>query len=289
MPLHLITVSHAPDVERCHRLCESIDRFDRTQSIQHTLICPHRDLPLFADLGKRNRRVISYQDILPRGYRQIPLLSRWWLDPGGFPVRGWMMQQLVKLAVAAQSDAEYIVIVDSDIVFCRSIDEDLFFRDGAIRLVATPLKSEDKDHVVWQRLSERLLWVSPQQQFPNYVGQLMSWSPDVVRQMLSRVEKHADKPWFKTLGRLITVSEYTLYSNFAEHLYEGKAKHFLDSEAISLDLWVAEDVVKLKEKQLPINKRMVAVLIQSNLQLSQTEENTVLQHCTAALQDIQTP
>ncbi len=289
MPLHLITVSHAPDVERCHRLCESIDRFDRTQSIQHTLICPHRDLPLFADLGKRNRRVISYQDILPRGYRQIPLSSRWWLDPGGFPVRGWMMQQLVKLAVAAQSDAEYIVIVDSDIVFCRSIDEDLFFRDGAIRLVATPLKSEDKDHVVWQRLSERLLWVSPQQQFPNYVGQLMSWSPDVVRQMLSRVEKHADKPWFKTLGRLITVSEYTLYSNFAEHLYEGKAKHFLDSEAISLDLWVAEDVVKLKEKRLPINKRMVAVLIQSNLQLSQTEENTVLQHCTEALQDIQTP
>lgn len=289
MPLHLITVSHAPDLERCRRLCESIDRFDRTQSIQHTLICPHRDLPLFADLGKRNRRVVSYQDILPRGYRQIPLLKRWWLDPGGFPVRGWMMQQLVKLAAAAQSDAEYIVIVDSDIVFCRPIDEELFFRDGAIRLVATPLKSEDKDHTVWQRLSERLLWISPQQQFPNYVGQLMSWSPDVLRQMLSRVEKHADKPWFKTLGRLITVSEYTLYSNFAQHLYEGRAKHFLDSQAISLDLWRADDLVRLKEKRLPLNNRMIAVLIQSNLQLSQTEENTVLQHCKAALQELHTP
>lgn len=289
MPLHLITVSHAPDFERCRRLCESIDRFRYAQAIEHTLICPLRDMTLFAALVQNGRRVISYQDILPRGYRQIPLLSRWWLDPGGFPVRGWMMQQLVKLAAAAQSNAEYIVLVDSDIVFCKPIDKELFFRDGAIRLVATPLKSEDKDHIVWQRLSERLLWIRPQQQFPNYVGQLMSWSPDVVRQMLARVEKHADKPWFKTLGRLITVSEYTLYSNFAEHLYEGNAKHFLDSEAISLDLWVAEDVVKLKEKRLTLNKRMVAVLIQSNLQLSQTEENTVLQYCTAALQDIQTP
>ena len=289
MPIHLITVSHTPDFERCRRLCESINRFQHVKTIKHTLICPRRDMPLFATLEQNGRRVVSYQDILPQGYRQFPLLSRWWIDPGGFPVRGWMMQQLVKLAASASSDDEYIIFADSDIVFCKPIEEELFYRNGAIRLVASTIKSEDKDHITWQRLSERLLWISPQQVFPNYVGQLMCWSPDVVRQMLARVEKNADGPWFKTLGRLITVSEYTLYSNFAQHLYEGKAKHFLDDQAISLDLWVAEDLVRLKEKRLPLNNRMIAVLIQSNLQLSQTEETTVLQHCTAALKEQQTP
>ncbi len=289
MSSHFITVSYAPDFARCKRLCQSIDQYKEDIDLKHTIICPARDVAKFSTLAKDFRHVVSYQSLLPPGYKQLPWSKRWWLDPGGFPVRGWMMQQLVKLASAAQSEDEYIVFTDSDIVFCKPINEDLFYRDGAIRLLATPSKSEDKDHTNWQRLSERLLWVSPQQHFQNYVGQLMCWSPDVVRKMLARVEKNADKPWFKTLGRLITVSEYTLYSNFAQHLYEGEAKHFLDSEAISLDLWLAEDIVKLKEDRLPINNRMIAVLIQSNLQLSPSEENTVLQHCTAALQNLHTP
>ncbi|HSG61994.1 MAG TPA: DUF6492 family protein [Pseudomonadales bacterium] len=282
--LHFITVSYAPDVDRCRRLCESLDKYRNTSHCRHTIICPQRDLKLFDSLTGSHRKIMSYQQVLPKGYNQMPLFSKWWLDPGFFPVRGWIMQQLVKIAAASHSDEEYVIFADSDLVFCRSITAECFEENGAIRLLAKSLQPQDKDHSLWQRLSERLLWLTPQREFPNYVGQLMSWSPDVVRAMLARIENNADKPWYKTLGRLLTFSEYTLYGNFAEHIYQGGVQHFLDDSPISLDLWSRDDVVRLKDQQLDLNQKMIAVLIQSNLRLNQREEGIALQHALHMLQ-----
>jgi hypothetical protein len=228
---------------------------------------------------------MSYQAVLPDGFRHLPMLAKWWLDPGLFPIRGWIMQQLVKIAAAAASKANYVVFADSDIVFCRNISHATFCHDGAIRLLAKPLQQRDKDHTIWQRLSERLLWITPQRQFPNYVGQLMSWSPSVVRDMLARIEHNSDKPWYKTLGRLLTFSEYTLYGNFVQHVYEGSVRHFEDNTPISLDLWLIDDVIELRDKKIDLNPRMIAVLVQSNMNLSHEEEEVTLQHAVNMLQN----
>ena len=284
-PLHLITVSYAPDAERCFRLCESIDRHNDPSSIQHLIVCPARDESLFSTLAAEHRTITTYQKLLPNGYKQLPWLKGWWLDPGFFPIRGWMMQQIVKMAAAAQSDSEVVVFVDSDIVCCKPFNATTFYPDQKIRLLTKTLTAEDKDHTLWQRLSERLLWITPQQKFPNYVGQLISWSPEVIKAMLARVEKNADKPWYKTLGRLLTVSEYTLYGNFAEHVYSGDIQHQREAHPISLDLWLAEDLERLKNHSLTVTPNMVAVLVQSNLGLSLEQENVVLKHALQALQN----
>lgn len=282
--LQFITVSYAPDIERCRRLCKSLDTYCQNQPFRHLIICPERDLPIFQNLQHAQRQIMSYQAVLPDGFRHLPILAKWWLDPGFFPIRGWIMQQLIKIAAAAASNADYVVIADSDIVFCRNVSHHAFNQDGAIRLLAKPLQQRDKDHTIWQRLSERLLWITPQHHFPNYVGQLMSWSPAVVRDMLARIEHNSDKPWYKTLGRLMTFSEYTLYGNFAQHLYEGSVRHFEDTTPISLDLWSIEDVIELRDKKVELNPKMIAVLVQSNLMLTPKEEEITLQHAVNMLQ-----
>jgi len=100
---------------------------------------------------------------------------------------------------------------------------------------------------------------------------------------MARVEKNADKPWYKTLGRLLTVSEYTLYGNFAEHIYSGDIQHQREAHTISLDFWLAEDLERLNNHSLTVKPNMVAVLVQSNLGLSLEQENVVLKHALQAL------
>ena len=96
--IEIITCSYRPDLERCRRLCESVERFV-SRDVFHTLIVPQRDLALFAPLANGRRRVLAVQQVLPGNFRQLPLGEKWWMDSHGWPVRGWVLQQLVKLSV----------------------------------------------------------------------------------------------------------------------------------------------------------------------------------------------
>ena len=147
--MEIITCSYRPDLERCRRLCASIDRFV-PRSVFHTVIVPQRDLALFSGLASGRRRVLAVQDVVPGSYRQLPVSEKLWMDSRGWPVRGWVMQQLVKLSVTRATASELIMFADSDLQFVRPFRLDRVYRDGKLRLrPGRKLKFEQGNVIRW--------------------------------------------------------------------------------------------------------------------------------------------
>ena len=88
----MVICSYRPDLERCARLCSSLDAYVSSE-VSQTIIVPDRDRQYFAQLESGNRTVVSTEDVLPARFIHLPLLKKWWLDNALWPVRGWMMQQ----------------------------------------------------------------------------------------------------------------------------------------------------------------------------------------------------
>ena len=96
-----VTVSYGPDRDRCALLSRSLDAL--APSVAHWIVVDSADRDRFASLAKARRTVITTEDILPvwlrrLNLRKVGLRSNLWAR--GKPIRGWLVQQLVKLAVA---------------------------------------------------------------------------------------------------------------------------------------------------------------------------------------------
>ena len=95
--LALITCSYGPDLERCRRLCASVDKYVPA-GIEHTLIVPQRDYSMFAEFKNRRRSLLITEEVVPGRFIQVPMLRKWWLSESRWPVRGWIMQQITKMS-----------------------------------------------------------------------------------------------------------------------------------------------------------------------------------------------
>ena len=273
--LALVTCSYRPDFERCTRLCTSMDAFISADTAQ-ILIVPDRDRSMFAALEADNRIVISTEDVLPARYTHLPLLNKWWLDNGMWPVRGWMMQQLTKLCADVVTDREHIMFIDSDIEFIRALQRDSFLRTGALRLHRKPAEGSEGIHLKWHHAAADLLGLTPQYFGSDYIGPLATWRRSNLVQLKRHIEEHLERPWHEALGRRMTVSEYTLYGVFVEHvLVLEKSGHFPNAEDLCHCLWFEDETDKFLSEFKQGNAPQ-AVLLQSNIGLDQTDVNMLM-------------
>src|SRR5664279_4656939 len=133
----LITISYKGDFDLAGELCTSIDRF-AAPGIEHVLVVPRSDISRFARLEAPNRRVVAVEDVLQNGYYRLPTPSRIdvgrlyrrrirevWRGPSGL-IRGWIVQQIVKLSAPAITERQVIVFADSDIVLVRPLSAGMF-------------------------------------------------------------------------------------------------------------------------------------------------------------------
>lgn len=278
--LSIITISYAPDFERCKRLCTSIDLHVQ-ENIEHVVICPADQLYLFKPLGNQRRRVISYQDILPKGYKRIPFTKKWWFDDRFFPIRGWVLQQLIKLSAYKATDSEVLIFVDSDIYFFKEFDQRSLFDDSdKIRLLRIPSDPPSPTHEVWQQVAENLLGLERCPFSFDYVGQLITWKREYLITMLKHIERTTHKKWHHAVGHQSTVSEYILYGNFISRIMTEN-QHCYQDHLISCNIWDQADLAEFvnRDKQLP--KHSSAFLIQSNLNLSINEEIDLIKKISA--------
>lgn len=219
MELEIVTPSYRPDFELCEDLSASVRRYGG-ERVRHTIIVPRRDLALFNRLGAEQTSVRCVDDYL-EGLIRLP--RNMWLNPHRphIPVRGWIAQQVVKLAAAARSDADMVVMVDSDIVFIRDFGADTFrssqgkpefYRlDGAI-------DQGLPRHVMWHEAAHRLLGlgVLPSMPLADYVCCPCGWEPDVVRSLLNLVQEKAGAPWQRVIGAQLHFSEMMLYGVYVD-------------------------------------------------------------------------
>ena len=130
----VMTPSFRGDYELCVDLNRSVLAL-RRPDVEHHVIVPRRDLR--CSPARRRRTVVrAEEDLLPRSFIPLPWLNYILNLRAPFPpVRGWIKQQILKLAAVARSDADVVVMVDSDIQFIRPFAAETFVRDGIVRLL----------------------------------------------------------------------------------------------------------------------------------------------------------
>ena len=156
--LDVLTPSYRQDLELCRDLVGSVERFAGPQ-VRHTLVVPPRDVPDFAELAGSRTHVISASQWLPRSLVPVPGNMHVNLRHPWLPVRGWVTQQLVKLAATAASDADVVLLADSDLLFVRPFDASDHVRDNLPLFYRLPggVHAGLPRHVEWHRVARRLL------------------------------------------------------------------------------------------------------------------------------------
>jgi hypothetical protein len=216
-----VTKSYAPDLERCELLCRSIEVL--APSTRHWIIVDSRDLKAFRSLESPTTQVVTTEELLPRRVRRFDVYGvgkNIWLGARMPPMRGWLVQQLAKLAIAFHAQEDVLIHADSDVALIRPFrDAALTDARGSLRLFRIP-GAIDKglpDHVRWHRTAERLLSIPPRAlPLPDYVGGLIPWRRKLVLSMLEQIETRSGRDWMRTLARAQHLSEYILYGRFVE-------------------------------------------------------------------------
>lgn len=274
--LAIITCSYAPDAHRCRRLCHSIDRFV-PENIEHCLIVPRRDYPLFADLAGGRRRVLVTEEVVPGGFTQIPVARKWWLGAGGWPVRGWIMQQVTKLSANHAVDAELLMFADSDLQFVRPFEQRLIYSGEQLRLHRIPGAKRHRPHLDWHHRAATLLGMQPRYFGSDYVGQLITWRRSNLVALQQHLEDTHAVPWYRPISHSLRFSEYILYGAHVEHvLGEANNGHFYCPDDICHCCWSPSDAERLANGTAVINDRAQAILLQSNLGLDPEQEAAML-------------
>lgn len=236
MQTAIVTSSYRGDFERCRLLCESIDR-RVTGHTRHLILVEARDVALFRSLAGPRREIVDERDLLPGWLRPFPdPLSlgrrRFWLSPKGPPLRGWHVQQLRRIAMAAALDETVMVSVDSDVVFLRPFDVAWFEEGGRVRFyrrsgaLAALAPGAREEHRKWSRKAGRLLGIEePEETDTVYIATLIAWRSDSVRDMLARIEAKTGRSWAAALAATRALSECTLYGRFVDELERRPDRH----------------------------------------------------------------
>lgn len=210
----IITPSYAPDFERCRLLSKSIDRYALTP-INHYVVVDRQDLKLFQQLSGTHRQIITVESVLPWWVKKIPLLKNGWFSFRSLPIRNWLLQQIVKLAIAEHVTDEVLIFVDSDVTFIRQFDVGDFVKDGKVRMFREPKAlgainpTQLSDTQIkwwnvsnkWCNVSNRLLGLAPVQ-YPtaNYVGNMITWKRENVFVLHRHLETISGKGWIEAVA-----------------------------------------------------------------------------------------
>lgn len=234
----VITPSFAPDFELCADLNRSILAHS-ANSVRHHIIVPASDLTLFRQLSGPRTRIDCENDFLPRSFVTF---GRYTINLGRPfpPVRGWILQQILKLAAVAACEEDVALLVDSDIEFIRPFSVDTFVRDGVVRFYRKPdaINQNLPRHLIWHRVARSLLGLRPAEPpYNDYVSSLLPWNPEIVRRMLERVTATTGRSWTTAIAAQLHFSEWTLYGVFVDELMGGPINSFMSDDPLCLSYW----------------------------------------------------
>lgn len=235
----------------------------------HHIVVPWLHRPLFAKYQGPRCRVWTHQDLIPR---------RYWRQPGGMwlnlrqpwpPVRGWVMQQAVKIAAAAQADADVALMIDSDVALVRPVKPDHMFADGHPMLYRddTGVHSGMPRHVLWHDVAHELLGLppAPEPPLPDYITPVGVWEPATVQAMQRRIEQATGKHWLDAFTGQLHVSEYIVYGVFVDKVLSAGSRP-QTVESLCHNRWIREPMTEDSARdfadQLP--PCAVAVMISSH-------------------------
>lgn len=252
MSLAVVTTSHKPDFPSFARLHASV--LEHTDpSTRHIVAVPAIDVPLFESLGSARLTVMSEQATLPPRFVPATRLARIPRIPRGFriaalnvhrpwpPIRGWIFQQMVKLAVVSELQVDVALIIDSDVLLVRPVEEPTFRRrDGVVRLYRLPggITPDMRRHLAQRAKARALLGVGEgESDSPDYIAGIVSWDPSLVRDMLVRIEATTGRHWQDCVGQSLDFSEFITYGTYVMTLALPDRRTFVGERSLSHSHW----------------------------------------------------
>ena len=236
----VVTPTYAADLELFSDLHESVLQYFPAD-VRHIAIVNESDIPLFRRFEGPRCVVIGVRDALPHSVLAVPFTKLWMnVRRPVPPLRGWIIQQLVKLSIASQMSERIIVLADSDLVFIRPVSVATFAPDGKARLYRLDDGVGDSlpRHLRWHAVAHDLLGLppAPPPPLPDYICSLNTWDRDVVQRMLRRVEEVTGRRWLEAVGKELHFSEWTLYGVHADQ-FERAANVALTSDSLCHSCW----------------------------------------------------
>jgi hypothetical protein len=229
----VVTISYRGDLELARDLCASVDAF-LDERIEHVLVVPRADVDLFASLRSQRRRIVVVEDVLPADYHRIPLpqqirlgrfrrrLRETWWTPRGV-VRGWIIQQIVKLSAPSYTAVPAVAFADSDVVLVAPLALERLVDYHGTRFYAVPGATGDSAmHARWHRTAQRLLGIAETgYSGADYIGNLITWQTDDIIALQEWIARVTRKRWDKAIVARRAFSEYILYGVFLDHVLGG--------------------------------------------------------------------
>ena len=236
----MFTPSYGPDFELCRDLSRSVLEFT-ADNVNHHIVVPRANLRRFEQLAGPRTHIHEVAEFLPRLIRRLPQMNFWLNLAHPYPpLRGWIAQQILKLAFTAQASADAVLTIDSDTVLIRPLSARMFVHDGTVRFYRKPgdINARLPRHVTWHEVSRTLLGLPPADPpFTDYISTPIALSPEIVRVLLKRVEIVGERAWPTTIGRCLHFSELTLYGVFVDALAGASARSFSSADPLCHSYW----------------------------------------------------
>ncbi|SEG73600.1 hypothetical protein SAMN05444920_10496 [Nonomuraea solani] len=220
--LSVVTPSYGPDLAHFDDLHRSVLEFTSSDTVHHVFV-PSHDWSLFAPYEGPRCRVWLVNGQLPRRYVKVPRMGLWinLLRPWP-PVRGWVLQQIVKLAATGDMRTDVALVADSDVVLVRPVTAERALIDGRVLLHRLengvhPLMTR---HVLWHHVARDLLKLPPPPEppLPDYMSPLTFWEPATVRKLQERLRETTGRHWVDAFGSRLHVSEFMLYGIYVDEV-----------------------------------------------------------------------
>lgn len=234
--LAIVTPTYSVDYDVFTRLRRSVQRFAPADTV-HYLIVPEEDLPLFSRFAGPSCVVWSARELLTPSIRLTPWLSRLSdrlprvpasarvvaMEPRHPvpPIRGWILQQVLKLAAADRMSARTVLVADSDVELIRPLRPEAFHRNGHMSLYRRDdaVTEALPDHVRWHRAARALLGLpAGAPPYHDYISAFIALDTDVVRRLRAHLEAVHGISWQRVMARQLNFSEWTLYGVFADEV-----------------------------------------------------------------------
>jgi hypothetical protein len=251
--------------------------------IEHHVLVDRSDLEFFKRFETQKRRIIDCSQVLP-SYREFTFWGKrlWWRWPTKI-VRGWIYQQLIKIAYVKSLETDCAVVVDSDAIFLRKIEPSDLFIGDRLKVYHCPGKSSgpQDQSPKWHNVAARSFGLREQGYTgADYISTAVIWSPAVLRQMVSAIETLSGAKWDHVLTQDFRFSEYVLYGVFCEHV-AGPHQDAVEASTDELchcswdyDINTDEGVALFRDG---LKAHHCAVLIQSNLGMPDIERASILE------------
>ena len=168
-------------------------------------------------LERGRRQLIESESLIGKWMWRLPISRSYWLSVRAPPVRGWIIQQILKIASIEAISERTLVFCDSDTAFFRHFDRADLLINGKVGLLDVEFCNDVTRR--WTKVAHRLLGIPGNcANYRTHVGNMICWNRETVKALQQRIEGSTDLNWQVALARTSSFSEYMLYGVFVREV-----------------------------------------------------------------------